>query len=109
MPEIDFDAQYGETISFKTSNSFSDGSIFTLLFSSDWDGNPNTITTSAWDSLPGAYIVQDDDFYGDWYPSGNISLDCINGKGYIGFKYIGSGKEDFDGTYEIDEIIINSN
>ena len=52
---------------------------------------------------------QDDDFYGDWYPSGNISLDCINGKGYIGFKYIGSGKEDFDGTYEIDEIIINSN
>jgi hypothetical protein len=109
MPEIDFDAQDGETISFKTSNSFSDGSILMLLFSSDWDGNPNTITASTWDSLTGAYIVQDDDFYGDWYPSGNISLDCINGKGYIGFKYIGSGKEDFDGTYEIDEIIINSN
>ncbi|MBD43740.1 MAG: hypothetical protein CMC65_00615 [Flavobacteriaceae bacterium] len=109
MPEIDFDAQDGETISFKTSNSFSDGSVLTLLFSSDWDGNSNTITASAWDSLPGAYIVQDDDFYGDWYTSGKISLDCINGKGYIGFKYIGSGKEDFDGTYEIDEIIINSN
>ena len=109
MPEIDFDVQDGETINFKTSNSFSDGSTLVLLFSSDWDGNPNTITASAWDSLPGAYIVQDDDFYGDWYPSGNISLDCINGKGYIGFKYIGSGKEDFDGTYEIDEIIINSN
>ena len=109
MPEIDFDVQDGETINFKTSNSFSDGSTLVLLFSSDWDGNPDTIATSAWDSLPAAYIVQDDDFYGDWYPSGNISLDCINGKGYIGFKYIGSGKEDFDGTYEIDEIIINSN
>ena len=109
MPEIDFDVQDGETINFKTSNSFSDGSTLVLLFSSDWDGNPNTITTSAWDSLPGAYIVQDDDFYGDWYPSGNVSLDCINGKGYIGFKYTGNGKEDFDGTYELDEIIVNSN
>ena len=109
MPEIDFDAQDGETISFKTSNSFSDGSILMLLFSSDWDGNPDTIATSTWDSIPAAYIVQDDDFYGDWYPSGNISLDCINGKGYIGFKYTGNGKEDFDGTYELDEIIVNSN
>ncbi|MGY8932549.1 MAG: DUF5689 domain-containing protein [Flavobacteriales bacterium] len=109
MPEIDFDVQDGETINFKTSNSFSDGSTLVLLFSSDWDGNPDTIATSAWDSLPAAYIVQDDDFYGDWYPSGNVSLDCINGKGYIGFKYTGSGEEDFDGTYELDEIIVNSN
>ena len=109
MPEIDFDVQDGETINFKTSNSFSDGSTLVLLFSSDWDGNPDTIATSTWDSLPAAYIVQDDDFYGDWYPSGNVSLDCINGKGYIGFKYTGSGEEDFDGTYELDEIIVNSN
>ena len=109
MPEIDFDVQDGEPINFKTSNSFSDGSTLVLLFSSDWDGNPDSIATSAWDSLPAAYIVQDDDFYGDWYPSGNISLDCINGKGYIGFKYTGNGKEDFDGTYELDEIIVNSN
>jgi hypothetical protein len=109
MPEIDFDIQDGETISFKTSNSFSDGSTLILLFSSDWDGNPDTIATSTWDSLPAAYIAQDDDFYGDWYPSGNVSLDCINGKGYIGFKYTGSGEEDFDGTYELDEIIVNSN
>ena len=109
MPEIDFDVQDGETINFKTSNSFSDGSTLVLLFSSDWDGNPDTIATSTWDSIPAAYIVQDDDFYGDWYPSGNVSLDCINGKGYIGFKYTGNGKEDFDGTYELDEIIVNSN
>lgn len=50
------------TISFKTSNSFSDGSTLILLFSSDWDGNPDTIATSTWDSLPAAYIAQDDDF-----------------------------------------------
>ena len=109
MPEIDFDAQDGETINFKTSNSFSDGSNLELLYSSDWDGNPDNIATSSWDSLPAAYIVQDDDFYGDWYPSGNVSLDCINGKGYIGFKYTGSGEEDYDGTYELDEIVVNSN
>jgi hypothetical protein len=109
MPEIDFDAQDGETINFKTSNSFSDGSTLEILFSSDWDGNPANIATSAWDSLPAAYIAQDDDFYGDWFPSGNVSLECINGTGYIGFKYTGSGEEDFDGTYELDEIVVNSN
>ncbi|MDB4127272.1 hypothetical protein OAD06_03135 [Flavobacteriaceae bacterium] len=38
-----------------------------------------------------------------------IKTDCINGKGYIGFKYTGNGKEVFDGTYELDEIIVNSN
>ena len=54
-------------------------------------------------------VVQDDDFYGDWFPSGNVSLDCITGKGYLGFKYTGSGEEDFDGTYELDEIVVNSN
>lgn len=109
MPEIDFDAQDGETINFKTSNSFSDGSTFELVFSSDWDGNPDHIATSTWAIIPAAYIVQDDDFYGDWFPSGNVSLDCITGTGYIGFKYTGSGEEDYDGTYELDEIVVNSN
>jgi hypothetical protein len=109
MPEIDFDAQEGETVNFKTSNSFSDGSTFEFLFSSDWDGTLENIASATWSIIPAAYIVQDDDFYGDWFPSGNVSLDCITGKGYLGFKYTGSGEEDYDGTYELDEIVVNSN
>ncbi len=108
-PQFDFDAQDGETLNFKTSNSFSDGSTLELLFSSDWDGNPDNITSATWDLVPEAYIVQDSDFYGDWFDSGNVSLDCITGTGYIALKYTGSGDPDFDGTYEFDEIVINSN
>ncbi len=108
-PQFNFDTQDGETLNFKTSNSFSDGSTLELLFSSDWDGNPANITNATWDLVPAAYIVQDSDFYGDWFDSGNVSLDCITGTGYIALKYTGSGDPDFDGTYEFDEIVINSN
>ena len=109
MPEFDFDAQEGETLNFKTSNSFSDGSTLELLYSSDWDGNPENIATATWDLVPAAYLVQDDDFFGDWFDSGNVSLDCITGSGYIAFKYEGSGDENFDGSYELDEIEVNFN
>lgn len=107
-PQINFDNQDGETLQFQTSNSFSDGSTLELLFSSDWDGTAENIPTATWDVLPAAVLVQDDDFFGDWIPSGIVDLSCIEGAGYIGFRYIGSGDSDFDGTYELDEIQINA-
>lgn len=108
-PQINFDAQDGETINFKTSNSFSDGSTLEFLFSSDWDGTPENISGATWDLLPAATIVSDDDFFGDWIDSENVDLSCISGTGYIAWKYIGSGDSDVDGTYELDEIEIKSN
>ncbi|GER58829.1 DUF5689 domain-containing protein [Patiriisocius marinus] len=108
-PAIDFDAQEGETFSFQSSNSFSDGSEMQVLISLDWDGTAANIPSANWSELPAAFIVGDDDFFGDWFPSGNVSLDCIEGTGHIAFKYIGGGNADIDGTYEIDEIEIRSN
>ena len=108
-PQIDFDAQDGETLNFKTSNSFADGSTLEVLFSSDWDGNPDTIPNATWDVISDAYVVMDSDFFGDWLDSGNVDLSCVTGSGYIAWKYVGSGDEDFDGTYELDEIQIQSN
>jgi hypothetical protein len=107
-PQINFDNQDGETLQFQTSNSFSDGSTLELLFSSDWDGTPENIPTASWDVLPAAVLVQDSDFFGDWISSGIVDLSCIEGAGYIGFRYIGNGDADFDGTYELDEIQINA-
>lgn len=108
-PQINFDAQDGETLNFKTSNSFADGSNLELFISSDWDGNPDNIISATWDILSAAYITQDSDAFGSWFPSGNVDLDCIEGSAYIALKYVGSGEEAFDGTYEFDEIVINSN
>jgi len=106
-PEINFDNHDGETLTFKTSNSFSDGSDLELFYSTDWDGIEENITGATWGILPAAYIIQDDDFFGGWYSSGMVDLSCVSGTMHIAFKYTGSGKEDADGTYELDEININ--
>lgn len=106
-PEIDFDAQDGETFVFKTSNSFSDGSELELLFSTDWDGTEANITSATWGILPAAYLVQDSDFFGAWFDSGNVDLSCAEGTMHIAFKYTGSGQSAFDGTFELDEISID--
>lgn len=107
-PQFNFDLSNEETLQFMTSNSFSDGSTLELLFSSDWDGTPETIPSATWDVLPAAVLVQDDDFFGDWIDSGIVDLSCISGSGYIGFRYTGSGDADFDGAYELDEIQVNA-
>jgi hypothetical protein len=107
-PEIDLDLQDNETFTFKTSNSFADGSRLELLFSSDWDGTPENINNAEWlGNIPQATIVSDNDFFGDWIDSGIVDLSCGQGKIYIAFKYLGSGQDDdADGTYELDEINI---
>ncbi len=108
-PAINFDIQDGETFNFQSSNSFSDGSVLLVLISLDWDGIAENIPGANWSELPSVFIVGDTDFFGDWFPSGNVGLDCVEGLGHIAFKYIGNGNPDFDGTYEIDEIEIHSN
>lgn len=106
-PAIDFDAQDAETFVFQTSNSFSDGSILQLLYSTDWDGAEANITSATWDVFPVGYIVADDEYYVDWFESGIIDLSCEEGVTYFAFKYTGSGVAEFDGTYELDEISID--
>ncbi len=105
-PLIDLDAQEGETLTFKTSNSYADGSNLEILYSSDWDGTPENIASATWGIIPAAKIVPDEFFYGDWYDSGIVDLSCAEGSIYIAFKYTGNGNADFDGTYELDNIEI---
>ena len=104
-PAIDLDAQDNETLVFKTSNSFDDGSDYELLFSNDWDGVEANITSATWGVLPDATLVTDDDFFGAWIDSGIVDLSCGEGTIHIAFKYIGSGDAGFDGTLEMDEIL----
>lgn len=108
-PGIDFNAQDGETLIFKTSNSFADGSRLELLFSNNWDGNINSISLATWGLLSAAYIVQNDDNFSFWFSSGYVDLSCVTGIGHIAWRYTGSGNPAFDGTYELDEIEIRSN
>lgn len=106
-PRIDFDVQDRETLRFMTSNSFANESNLELLFSRDWDGIETNITTATWINLPAAFIVEDSDFFGDWFDSGIIDLSCIEGMIHIAFRYTGNGDSAFDGIYELDEITID--
>lgn len=105
-PEIDICSNPNTFLTFKTSNSFSDDSELELLFSKDWDGSEATITTSTWTPLTDAYITQDSDDFVDWFDSGNVDLSCENENIYIAFKYTGSGDSNFDGSYELDDVVI---
>ncbi len=107
-PQIDFDAQSGEVFSFDNSNSFADGSEMQVLLSNDWDGTEANITSATWEPVADVRIVQNSDNFRDYFSSGNASLDCINGTGYIAFKYVGSGDSNSDGTYEVDNILLTS-
>jgi len=107
-PQIPLSTATAATIQFKTSNSFSDGSEMEVLFSSDWDGVPANITSATWDQLSDATLVQDSTPFPDWIFSGIVDLSCIQANGYFAFKYTGSGQAAFDGTYELDEIVINA-
>lgn len=108
-PAIDLDANPGATLSFQSSNSFSDSSELELLFSDDWDGNPANIATATWGLVPAAYIVQDSDFFGTWFDSGIVDLSCASGTVHFAFRYTGNDADNnFNGTYEIDNIKIRN-
>ena len=104
---IDLDAQDGETLRFKTSNSRADSSYMEVLYSLDWDGDEANITSATWGVLPAAYVVKDTDAFVPWFNSGSVDLSCISGTMYIAFKYTGSGQDTFDGIYELDDISID--
>lgn len=108
-PAINFDTNSGEVLSFKTSTSFANGSMLEVMISTDWDGTEENFLAAHWKSLSAAYIAQNIDFFGDWISSGNIDLSCVEGKGYIGFKYTGSDSPYYDGIYELDEVMVTAN
>lgn len=106
-PEINLDEHEGEIFSFKSSNSYSDSSELEVLYSTDWDGTTAGIATATWTDVPDIYIVQNGDFYKDWFDSGDYDLSSASGNIYFAFKYTGSGDSSSDGTYEIDEISVS--
>jgi hypothetical protein len=106
-PEIPIETHSKVTLEFKTSNSFSDESVLQVLYSVNWDGTEEGVSMADWASILDAEIVQDDQFFADWVSSGLVDMSCFEGNGHIAFRYIGSGGEASDGTYELDDILIS--
>jgi hypothetical protein len=106
-PAIDLDTYNDVTLRFKTSNSLADSSFMEVLYSLDWDGTEVTITSATWGVLSAAYIVKDTDSFVPWFNSGTVDLSCATGMIHIAFKYTGSGQDNFDGIYELDDVRVD--
>ncbi len=105
---VNLDTTTQEFLSFKTSNSFANGSNLEVLISLNWDGTEANITAATWSILP-AKIVSDGENFKNWVHSTYINLSSYSGTAFIAFKYTGNGNMNFDGTYELDNIRINAN
>ena len=105
--EINLDTTSQEFLSFETSNSFANGSDLEVLISTDFNGEEDNITAANWTILP-AKIVSDGEGYKNWVHSTYIDLSSYSGTAYIAFKYLGNSNVNFDGTYELDNIVINA-
>ena len=96
-----------EFLSFETSNSFANGSKLEVFISTDFDGNKDHIKRATWTILP-AKIVSNGISFKKWVHSTYIEISSYSGTAFIAFKYSGSGNSNFDGTYELDQIIIHA-
>lgn len=105
--EVNLDATSQEFLSFETSNSFANGSELEVLISTDFNGDESRINNANWVVLP-AKIVSDGEGYKNWIHSTYINLSNYSGTAYIAFKYSGNGNVNFDGTYELDNVIIHA-
>lgn len=107
-PKINFAKNTGEFLNFKSSTSFANGSLLDVLISTNWDGNEENFRMASWKILSAAYLAQNSDYFGDWISSGYVDLSCVEGEGHIAFRYTGSDLANYNGVYELDDIIIGA-
>jgi hypothetical protein len=85
-PAIDLDTTANEVLTFKTKAHHDNGSVLTVLVSTDFTGDVATATWLATDATIGTASS----IYGNWTNSGDINLSCLTGNVYIAFVYKGA-------------------
>lgn len=104
-PPINMDTTTKEELLFDIQASYDNGTILSVLFSSDFTGD---VTTATWDYLDATIPVGPTDTFGDFETVGPINISCIDGNINIAFLYEGS---DPNATtrYHVDNIQITGN
>ena len=101
-PKIDPTPLNHPHLAFRTSTSFADNSVLEVFYSTNWTGDISQLQSAQWLPLP-ARIANKTDNASHWIDSGDIPL-TFGTPFYIAFRYTGSGKSSYDGTYELDDI-----
>lgn len=107
-PEIDFDAQSGETLELKIADAFSNGNPFKVFYSTDYSGSGNP-DNAGWTEIASAEIapiINNSGTFDNVYEStGEIDLSAPTGKGHIAFVYDSNGGT-ISTTIQISDMIL---
>lgn len=102
-PEIDLDNSSEEFLSFDSRATFEEGELLTCWFSSDFNGS---VFDAKWEQLDVEIAVGSRDGSNEIFRnSGAVSLDCVQGKVRVAFRYLGSDPG-ASTTYDLDNILV---
>ena len=86
-PSINMDNTTKEELLFDIQSSYDNGTILSVLISSDFTGD---VTTATWEILDASIPVGPSGGFGDFEPVGPINISCVDGTVNIAFVYEGS-------------------
>ena len=104
-PAIDMDTTIEEELTFNIQTSFDNGTILSVLVSTDFTGDVNAAT---WNLLDASIPTGPEGGFGSFTPSGPVNVSCVDGMAYIAFRYQGSDPTATT-RYHIDDIKITGN
>lgn len=106
-PKLDFTKTEGENLNFKLESRFSNGAVFKVLVSTDFDGTTAGIATATWTEVTVPTLPTVDNVF---VSSGNVDLSTFESDNvYVAFKYIGSKPGNKTTTFQLDDIKIYEN
>ena len=102
-PAFDLTALAGASFHFRTSTQYADKSKLEVLLSTDYNGEQSQLKKATWKTLE-TRIATGEDNDNLWIDSSPILLPQEAGTLYFAFRYSGSGKTAYDGTFELDDL-----
>lgn len=104
-PAIDMDGTTEEELTFNIQAAFDNGTILSVLVSTDFNGDVNTAT---WNLVDAMVPQGPESGFGDFMPAGPINVSCVDGMMHIAFRYQGSDPTATT-RYHVDEIVLTGN
>ena len=104
-PSINMDNTTEEELLMDIQTNFDNGTILSVVFSTDFTGD---VTTATWETLDVSIPSGPADGFGDFESVGPINISCLEGNINIGFLYQGSDPSATT-RYHIDNIEITGN
>jgi len=102
-PSIDMNSQSQEELIFELQASYDNGTVFSVLFSYNYTGDP---TTADWNLLDATIPIGPSAAFGSFQTVGPINISCLEGTIHIAFLYTGS-ESGRSTRYHLDDVEVS--